>query len=34
LRCTGDGLVVEKRGFRMGTPEDNNMIESAEPKAT
>lgn len=31
LRCTGDGLVVEKRGFRTGRPEDNNMIEPAEP---
>lgn len=29
LRCRGDGLVVEKRGFRVSLPEDNNMIDPA-----
>lgn len=27
LRCKGTSLVVEKRGFRLAEPEDNNMQE-------
>ncbi|MGV9862257.1 2Fe-2S iron-sulfur cluster-binding protein [Rhodococcus koreensis] len=30
LRCTGDALVVEKRGFRVTSAEDNNMVDPAE----
>lgn len=27
LKCTGSGLVLEKRGFRSARPEDNNAID-------
>lgn len=33
LRCTGDDLVLEKRGFRPAEPEDNNMTAAGEQVA-
>lgn len=34
LRCTGEGLVLEKHGFRVAEPEDNNMVDPGEQLAT
>lgn len=34
LRCKGDGLVLEKKGFRRAEPEDNNMVDAGEQPAT
>ena len=30
LRCSRDGLVLEKQGFRAAEPEDNNMLDAGE----
>lgn len=33
LRCTGNDLVLEKKGFRPAEAEDNNMVDPATESA-